>query len=213
MRKDSCTSSMRVIAPVLSMLGAAVLVACGGGSGDADVTFDPNALVVQMTTTCAPGDNPEPALQGQVPAALRQTGFKGFNCNLQLVGRYEGEGGSWSSATVTDNAGRTCTYQATAAPLGRNGVPTGRTQSGVPVVDITNPSAPVRTTSLTTVAMLGPWESLRANAARKLLVADDVRERLADLKRMEGVLVELVDRCGVTRGTVRCPLIVSLQAD
>lgn len=146
------------------------LASCGGGGSPAEEAPAPNGV---QKAACGTGDQPETALQGQVPAALRQTGFQGFNCNLKLLGRYEGEGGSWSSATVTDNAGRTCTYQATAAPRGSNGVSTGRTQPGVPVVDITNPAAPVRTTSLTTVAMLGPWESLRANAARKLLVADN----------------------------------------
>ena len=49
----------------------------------------------------------------------------------------------------------------------------------------------------------------RARAQTKL---NEVRARLADLKRMEAALAELVDRCAVTRGTVRCPLIASLSA-
>ena len=48
-----------------------------------------------------------------------------------------------------------------------------------------------------------------AQAQAKL---DEVRERMADLKRMEAALAELVDRCAVSRGTVRCPLIASLSA-
>jgi hypothetical protein len=156
----------------LATMAAVALAACGGGSDNTSALREEPLTVSKVKPAdCGPGDQPETGLQGQVPAALRQ-GFQGFRCNLQLVGRYEGEGGSWSSATFTDNAGRTCTYPATAAPV-RNGVPTGRTNPGVPVVDITNPAAPVRTTSLTTVGMLGPWESLRANAPRQLLVADN----------------------------------------
>jgi MerR family mercuric resistance operon transcriptional regulator len=40
---------------------------------------------------------------------------------------------------------------------------------------------------------------------------DEVRGRLADLRRMEATLAELVNRCAVSRGTVRCPLIASLS--
>jgi MerR family mercuric resistance operon transcriptional regulator len=39
----------------------------------------------------------------------------------------------------------------------------------------------------------------------------DVRRRLEDLRRIEASLVELVERCGRTRGRVNCPLIESLQ--
>lgn len=49
--------------------------------------------------------------------------------------------------------------------------------------------------------------------ARKL--AEDklqgVREKLADLRRIESALGRLVSRCGSARGSVRCPLIASLQ--
>ncbi|HEX6793200.1 MAG TPA: hypothetical protein VF304_05050, partial [Casimicrobiaceae bacterium] len=55
--------------------------------------------------TCGPGDHPETALQGQVPAALRAAGFKGFNCNLELVGQSRGDGGNWQSAEYRDSIG------------------------------------------------------------------------------------------------------------
>ena len=116
--------------------------------------------------SCATGDVPETALQGQVPAALRVAGFKGFHCNMELAGQLLGEGGGVSSATFKDNAGRTCAYHATTAPK------PGRVNPGVPVIDITDPTKPVRTMSLTTAAMIDPWESLRANPVRKMLFAD-----------------------------------------
>src|SRR5215813_3295883 len=40
----------------------------------------------------------------------------------------------------------------------------------------------------------------------------DVRERLANLRRMESALRQLVARCSATRGWIKCPLIASLQA-
>ncbi|MBD3811648.1 MAG: Hg(II)-responsive transcriptional regulator [Betaproteobacteria bacterium] len=48
----------------------------------------------------------------------------------------------------------------------------------------------------------------RVIAERKLA---DVRKRLADLQRIEGVLTQLVGRCVRRRGKVRCPLIDALQ--
>ena len=39
----------------------------------------------------------------------------------------------------------------------------------------------------------------------------DVRQRLADLQRIEMALAELVARCAGARGRVTCPLIAALQ--
>ncbi len=39
----------------------------------------------------------------------------------------------------------------------------------------------------------------------------DIRDKLADLRRMETALTELVGACHARRGTVSCPLIASLQ--
>ena len=148
----------------------------GGGSSTPDAPAASATVVpafAAKVTACATGDAPETGLQGQVPAALRASGFKGFNCNLSLVGQLQGEGGNWSTATFSDKAGRRCAYYSTAAPFSRTGVPTGRLIPGVPVIDITDPTKPVRITSLTSPAMLDPWESLRVHAGRQLLMADN----------------------------------------
>ncbi|MBT2305139.1 Hg(II)-responsive transcriptional regulator [Variovorax paradoxus] len=42
---------------------------------------------------------------------------------------------------------------------------------------------------------------------------NDIREKLADLARMEAVLSELVCACHARKGNVSCPLIASLQGD
>lgn len=51
-------------------------------------------------------------------------------------------------------------------------------------------------------------DAARKQAERKLA---DVRVRLADLRRIEQVLAELVARCSAATGPVRCPLIASLE--
>jgi len=122
---------------------------------------------VPKVASCQSGDKPEQALQGQVPAALRASGFQGFNCNLTLVGKSQNEGGNWSSATFTDGSGRSCAYYATAVPNAN------RLNPGVPVIEMTDRANPMRVTSLTTPAMTDPWESLRVNDRRQLLIADN----------------------------------------
>ncbi len=49
----------------------------------------------------------------------------------------------------------------------------------------------------------------RVAAEQKL---EDVRAKIEDLRRIESVLAQLVDRCGSGRGTITCPLIAALPA-
>lgn len=51
-------------------------------------------------------------------------------------------------------------------------------------------------------------DEAREQAERKLA---DVRIKLADLRRIERVLAELVERCCAATGQVRCPLIDALR--
>lgn len=57
-------------------------------------------------------------------------------------------------------------------------------------------------------------DGTRCGEAAKLatLRLADVRERLADLTRMEATLSSLVKRCRSHQGRIACPLIASLQA-
>lgn len=169
-------------AAIAISLSTLVLAGCGGGSDDtaaAAPTPAPSVSVadyiVPKVTSCSPGDTPETALQGQVPAALRQAGFGGFSCNLKLVSQVQGEGASWSAATYTDKQGQTCFYHSTmgATPLFNNPAAPPRVNPGVPVINITNPAQPVRVSSLTSTSMIDPWESLRVNVARGILAADN----------------------------------------
>jgi MerR family transcriptional regulator, mercuric resistance operon regulatory protein len=49
----------------------------------------------------------------------------------------------------------------------------------------------------------------RVAAEQKL---EDVRAKLDDLRRIESVLAQLVERCCASRGTITCPLIAALHA-
>jgi hypothetical protein len=164
---------------VLATSFALALAGCGGGGSVVmPVTKAVNASLDEVSgltepvqeyatkvVSCATGDVPETALQGQVPAALRAAGFKGFHCNMEAVGNLRGEGGNWSTATFTDSAGHRCAYHSTATSK------PSREHPGVPVIEITDPTKPVRTMSLTSPAMMDPWESLRVNAVRQILIA------------------------------------------
>ena len=110
---------------------------------------------------CGPGSSPETALQGQVPKAERDSGrsTKGYRCNLELLGRYQGEGSSWVSQSYRD-----CAYMSTRFPSSAK-------SPGVQVIDVSDPRAPKLATTLTSPAMLGTWETLKVNEARGLLAA------------------------------------------
>jgi hypothetical protein len=107
---------------------------------------------------CRPGDAPETGLQGHVPTIDIVTGrsLRGYNCNLEVVGRV------FSSGAGTLDSFGDCAY------FGR-----GSDLLGTQVVSVADPARPATTGSLlVSPAMLSPWESLRVNAKRKLLVAD-----------------------------------------
>src|SRR4051794_39400674 len=108
-------------------------------AGKTAQTADKLLAVTVPKATCGPNDHPETALQGQVPALLRATGFHGFNCNLELVAQVRGDGANWQTTEYTSNKQR-CAYHGTASPA--LSLP-GRSNFGVPVIDIADPHHPV----------------------------------------------------------------------
>src|SRR5205085_4454454 len=114
--------------------------------------------------TCRNGntDRPESGMSGETTAAEISSGANklGFNCNIDLVGQYQGEGASWQ---LTD--WKNCAYfdQRKGSNLAH---------PGTVVVDVTDPAHPVATDWLDKPAMLDPWESLKINATRQLLAGD-----------------------------------------
>ncbi len=162
-----------------SLIAVACFALLGAGREDSD--DEPIPLTVPKAV-CGPHDNPETALQGQVPAALRAAGFHGFNCNLQLVGQSRGDGANWQTTEFRDGNGgdkdrekdrdrdrdgRICAYHGTAFTTAN------RTHLGVPVIDVTDENNPTPTAYLTSISMLDPWESLKVNQQRQLLGANN----------------------------------------
>jgi hypothetical protein len=135
------------------------------GVSSAGEDESPAPLTVPKAT-CGRDDHPETGLQGQVPAALRAAGFRGFNCNLELIGQSRGDGANWQTTEFRDEH-HICAYHGTSF----NSV--GRTHLGVPTIDVTNPRDPTPTGYLTSTSMLDPWESLKVNERRALLGADN----------------------------------------
>src|ERR1700756_2486387 len=94
---------------------------------------------IPLTVTkavCGLEDHAETALQGQVPASLRASGFLGFNCNLKLVGQSRGDGANWQSTEFRDEHHHICAYHGTSFSTDN------RTHLGVPVINVTDPHDP-----------------------------------------------------------------------
>jgi hypothetical protein len=109
--------------------------------------------------TCRPTDRTESGLQGQTTQAEVNSGANllGFNCNVDLVGQYQGEGASWQLA-----AWKNCAYfDQRLSPA--------ESHPGVVVVDLSDPSHPTPSAWLSDAAMIDPWQSLKVNGARQLL--------------------------------------------
>jgi hypothetical protein len=123
---------------------------------------------------CGPGSNPSPSpMSGRVPKDAVDAGKadNGFTCNLELLGR-EGKAGGFKVERYVDKAGHECAYYDTTLLFPTNVAnPAQQPAEGVAVLDMSNPSKPVRTTSLVTPAMQSPHESVLLNQKRGLLVA------------------------------------------
>src|SRR5690349_323464 len=130
-------SRLRSAQLVSAIVGVTALTTLGLAQGEKPSASPPRLTVPKAV--CGPNDHPESGLQGQVPAALRAAGFKGFNCNLDLIGQVKGDGANWQTAEFKDGAHRICGYHGTAFTTA------GRTHVGVPVFDLTEPSAPTVT--------------------------------------------------------------------
>jgi hypothetical protein len=108
--------------------------------------------------TCGPGSQPESpgALQGEVLVADRDSGrsLKPYTCNMELVGNDPGPGTSWQHTWYGH-----CAYYDTKF----------QSNLGVQVIDVSDPARPRTATTLTSTAMIDPWESLSVNEPRGLL--------------------------------------------
>src|SRR5262245_55823517 len=111
---------------------------------------------------CGPSDRTESGLQGQTTSQERASGDseRGYNCNLELVGQFEGEGAF--SQDGPSYFGH-CAYMAT-----ENNPQ--QAHPGIVVIDVSHPRNPRATAYLAdTPAALNPHEINKVNEARGLL--------------------------------------------
>jgi hypothetical protein len=150
---------------------AGALAGCGQSSAP-PAAATPAAL---SRAACGPGDQPETGLQGEVTQDDVSSGraAKGFTCNTVAVGSYTtpnavGTVGGFRVERYTDAAGHDCAFYDTTLLYPTN---IFTSQTGVNVMDMADPTKPVRTAELVTPAMDSPHESLRVNQKRGLLAA------------------------------------------
>ncbi|MEV6280116.1 hypothetical protein [Nocardia sp. NPDC051832] len=161
----------------LALLTAGVLAAMLlPNSATADLQSDIGTAVQELLDVgrtappradCGPGSMPEPGLQGDVPAADRDSGRStlGYRCNMTMLGQFAGRG-----AGITSTSFEHCAYMGSFFP--GDLISEGR---GVQVLDVSDPANPRPTATLTEPAMLaGTWESLKVNVERKLLIGTGV---------------------------------------
>ena len=150
--------------PLAALVAAAAVVVAACNSSSSSAPEAPAAIPFTVPkATCGASDVVEKDLQGQVSAAVRNAGFKGYNCNLNLIGQVRDEGAGWQYAWFTDRAGHICGYHDTSAATDN------RTNVGTRVIDQSNPAAPKITAYLSTTSMIDSWESLKVNERRQML--------------------------------------------
>jgi hypothetical protein len=113
---------------------------------------------------CGPGDHTESGLQGQTTPQERSSGDseRAYNCNLELVGQYQGEGNYSQDGPA---------YAGTCAYFGTDRVTSLQQHLGMTVIDASDPQNPQASAYLSdTAAALAPHETPKVNAQRGLLV-------------------------------------------
>jgi hypothetical protein len=113
------------------------------------------------SASCGPQDRVENGLQGQTTLAERFAPgpAKPYNCNLELVGQYQGEGSAFGM-NVFENCAYYSTWQNPKM-----------THPGVTVLDVTDSRRPHPTAYLASPAMLSANENLEFDKPRKILLA------------------------------------------
>lgn len=124
-------------------------------------------FVATPRARCGPGSRREPGIQGRVP---KGSATAGFICNLGLVA-HQGNSGGFKVYRYVDGAGHECAFYDTALLYPINALKLSGDSLGVAVLDMSDPSRPRQTATLTEAPMMSPHESLNLNPKRGLLAA------------------------------------------
>jgi hypothetical protein len=166
--KRSPRKRVAALGVVALAVGLTVPIASGGGSAGATPPLDPLPRAV-----CGPGSDPETGMQGRVSAEDVESGraARGYRCNTEVVSQY-GNTGGFRVHRYADNNGHVCAFYDTTLLYPTNAFVGSTHQTGVFVLDVTDPANPVKTAELVTAAMQSPHESLSLNVTRGLLAAN-----------------------------------------
>ena len=147
------------------------LFALGQAGGDsparAAVQHAKENLRAVPVVKCGPGSHKQPSVDGRVPEGSAK---HGLNCNIKLIG-HQGTEGGFKVFRYVDAHRHECAFYDQTLLLPLNALNPGAGSEGVAALDMSNPSHPVKTATLTTAPMLSPHESLNLNARRGLLAA------------------------------------------
>ncbi|GAC1318423.1 MAG: hypothetical protein NVSMB25_07830 [Thermoleophilaceae bacterium] len=148
------------------------LFALGQGAGDSPspapvVRRTEPPQVATPLAPCAPGSRQQPGVDGRVPAG---SAAQGLNCNLTPVG-HQGTEGGFKVFRYLDAQHHECAFYDTTLMFPLNALNPGAGSIGVAVLDMSDPTHPVQTDTLTSTPMLSPHESLNLDAGRGLLAA------------------------------------------
>ncbi|HEX9775111.1 MAG TPA: hypothetical protein VGB83_05990 [Actinomycetota bacterium] len=158
------------------IVAAATLVTAGTAAADpTDPALDFSATPGR---SCGANDLPE-TTQGRVPLADFDSGRAalGYTCNASEVshiggddGPNAGSQGGYRVHRYVDSTGQVCAFYDTTLLFPANSTAAGP-DTGVWVLDMSDPANPVHTATLSSPAMQSPHESFSLNTARGLLGA------------------------------------------
>ncbi|MDP3858366.1 MAG: hypothetical protein Q8Q73_11475 [Stagnimonas sp.] len=160
---------------VLPALAAALLLTACSGSDPEPPPVGGTVPAATPQAVCGAGARPETSYQGRVTQDDWDNGRveQGFRCNIEMIGSYTVPGllgtvGGYKVERYVDAAGHECAYYDTTLLFPSN---VFGAEAGVNVMDLSDPTRPVRVDTLRTAAMLSPHESLVLNTKRGLLAA------------------------------------------
>ncbi|MEK6805041.1 MAG: hypothetical protein AABY95_00135 [Pseudomonadota bacterium] len=166
---------MKQIRTLIPLALVAALTACGGGANPNATAPVEGVTPAAPKAVCGPGSRPETGMQGRVSVEDHDSGraAQGFTCNTEMVGSYlvenaVGTVGGFKVERYTDKDGHDCAYYDSTLMWPTN---IFDLESGVNVLDMSDPTNPVRTAELVTPAMLSPHESVIVSHKRGVLAA------------------------------------------
>ena len=172
--RGAVSSAQRPAARRLALSAAVAVVLLGAGTLGAAQLGSAADDLDRTTPRARCGDEPlrETGMQGRVPLAEYTSGraLEGYQCHTVEVA-HQGTSGGFKVERYTDRSGHTCAYYDSTLLFPRDVLFNAVQGLGVITLDMTDPSEPVQTATLTSPAMLSPHESLLVNKKRGIRAA------------------------------------------